>query len=149
MATIRPILHADLVAWSRLFAGYASFYRVEQSPQMRELVWSWLHDPAHELSGFLAVDASGKAIGLAHYRPFSRPLSATTGGWLDDLFVDPESRGAEVGKQLILAVAAVGRERGWSVIRWLTAEDNYRARSSYDKLATKTKFLTYDLSLQG
>ncbi|WP_425480622.1 hypothetical protein [Arenimonas daejeonensis] len=41
----------------------------------------------------------------------------------------------------------MGRERKWSVIRWLTAEDNYRARSSYDKISTRTNFLTYDLKL--
>ena len=41
----------------------------------------------------------------------------------------------------------VGRERNWSVIRWITAEDNYRARSSYDKIATRTKWVTYDIKL--
>ncbi|MCC8363621.1 GNAT family N-acetyltransferase [Lysobacter sp. A6] len=147
MAVIRPIAAQDYEVWAVLFGGYAAFYQVQQSAQMRETVWSWLHDPAHELSGLIAFDAGGTAVGLAHYRPFARPLSATIGGWLDDLFVDPGARGEAIGKQLIAAVAAIGRERGWSVIRWLTAEDNYRARSSYDKIASKTKFLTYDLAL--
>jgi hypothetical protein len=30
------------------------------------------------------------------------------------------------------AVATQGRKRGWSIWRWITAEDNARARALYD-----------------
>ena len=73
--------------------------------------------------------------------------SATTGGFLDDLFVTPSLRGSGAARLLIEAVAKEGEKRGWSVIRWITAEDNYRARSLYDKLADKTKWATYDIKL--
>jgi GNAT superfamily N-acetyltransferase len=63
------------------------------------------------------------------------------------VFFSPAARGAEVGKRLIEGVAAVGRAQGWSVIRWLKAEDNYRARSSYDKIATRTRWAVYDIAL--
>lgn len=101
----------------------------------------------HETEGLVAVDDSGTLIGLTHFRPFARPLSATTGGFLDDLFVVPSSRGSGAARLLIEAVAKLGKERGWSVIRWITAEDNYRARSLYDKVAEKTKWATYDIKL--
>ena len=39
------------------------------------------------------------------------------------------------------------RARGWTVIRWITAEDNYRARGLYDRVADKTKWATYDIKL--
>lgn len=136
--------HAD---WERLYAGYAAFYGVEQTAAMRARVWGWLHDPGHEVQGLVAVEPSGTAVGLAHFRPFARPLSATVGGFLDDLFVAPEARGSAAAKSLIEAVAGIGRERGWSVIRWITAENNYRARSLYDQLATRTGWATYDLKL--
>jgi hypothetical protein len=42
-------------------------------------------------------------------------------------------------------LAQLGRQRGWSVIRWITAEANYRARAVYDRKAGRTKWLTYDL----
>ncbi len=133
--------------WDRLYAGYAAFYRVEQSAGMRDLVWTWLMDAAHEVNGLLALDAAGVPIGLAHYRPFARPLSASVGGFLDDLFVDPSARGTGVADALIGAVADIGRSRGWTVIRWITAEDNARARKVYDRLATKTAWVTYDIKL--
>lgn len=30
-------------------------------------------------------------------------------------------------------------------MRWLTSENNYRARAKYDKVAQRTMFLTYDM----
>ncbi len=75
----------------------------------------------------------------------------TRGGWLvpylDDLFVDPSQRGQRVADALIEAVAEEGRRRGWSVIRWITADDNYRGRGVYDRLATRTMWITYDKKL--
>lgn len=133
--------------WNRLYAGYAEFYRVEQSPEMRDKVWGWLQDPQHQVKGFVALDPSGKAVGLTHYRPFARPLSASVGGFLDDLFVEPSLRGGGYAQALIDAVATEGRRRGWSLIRWVTADNNYRARSVYDRVATRTPWVTYDIKL--
>ena len=133
--------------WDALYAGYAAFYRVTQTPEMRDRVWSWIGDPAHEVCALIAEDAEGRAVGLAHYRPFARPLSASTGGYLDDLFVAPHMRGARVADALIGAVAEEGRRRGWSVIRWITAESNARARAVYDRVAKLTPWRTYDIPL--
>lgn len=144
--TIRPVAAGDREGWDRLYAGYAAFYRVEQTGAMRDRVWGWLHDPGHETEGLVA-EAGGRLVGLAHFRAFARPLSASTGGFLDDLFVDPEARGSGAAAGLIRAVADTGRARGWTVIRWITAEDNYRARGLYDRLAEKTRWATYDLRL--
>ena len=143
---VRPTAVSDHDGWAALYAGYAQFYQVEQTPEMRARVWSWLHDPAHEVEGLVAVDADGRLVGLAHFRPFARPLSATVGGFLDDLFVDPAARGQGVAQLLIGAVAREGQQRGWSVLRWLTAEDNYRARAVYDQVATPTHWRIYDLA---
>ncbi|WP_407051962.1 GNAT family N-acetyltransferase [Methyloraptor flagellatus] len=74
-------------------------------------------------------------------------MSATTGGFLDDLFVDASARGSGAAQALIAAIAAEGRARGWSVIRWITARDNARARKVYDAVAAETAWVTYDLKL--
>ena len=104
-------------------------------------------DPAHEVKAFCAEDAAGRAVGLAHYRPFARPLAAGVGGYLDDLFVSPQARGHGIADALIEAVAEEGRRRGWGVIRWITADDNYRGRGVYDRLATRTMWITYERKL--
>lgn len=145
--TIRRLAEADRAAWEELYSGYAAFYRVTQTPEMRACVWGWIFDPGHETEALVAEEACGRLVGLAHFRAFARPLSASTGGFLDDLFVAPDARGAGVADALIAAVAAEGRARRWTVIRWITAEDNDRARAVYDRLAERTKWVTYDLRL--
>ncbi|MGK7865788.1 N-acetyltransferase family protein [Falsiroseomonas sp. E2-1-a20] len=145
--SITPLQPRHRADWERLYAGYAGFYRVDQTAEMRERVWGWIMDPSHEVEALVAEDADGTAIGLAHFRQFARPLMAATGGFLDDLFVDPAQRGRRVADALIEAVAEVGRQRGWGVIRWITADDNYRGRGVYDRLATRTMWITYDRKL--
>jgi GNAT superfamily N-acetyltransferase len=149
MSDIRvvPAEQRHRAEWDALYEGYATFYRVTQTPEMRDRVWSWIHDPVHETRAFIAEDAEGRAVGLAHFRPFARPLSASTGGFLDDLFVAPHMRGQRVADALIAAIAGEGRRKGWSVIRWITADDNYRGRAVYDRLAKLTPWRTYDIPL--
>jgi GNAT superfamily N-acetyltransferase len=147
--TVRPVRAEDHLRWRDLYAGYAAFYRVAQSDEQANRVWDWLHDPSQEVAGLVAVDASDRPIGLAHYRAFPRPLTATIGGFLDDLFVDPAERGTGAADALLAALADIAAERGWSVIRWITAEDNYRARGVYDRHATRTGWVTYDMQPGG
>jgi GNAT superfamily N-acetyltransferase len=143
---IRAVAAADRAAWDRLYAGYAAFYKVTQTPEMRDTVWSWLMDAGHSTNGLVA-ELDGIVVGLAHYRSFARPLSASTGGFLDDLFVNPDLRGSGAAAALIKGLEDLGRAKGWTVIRWITADDNYRARGLYDRVADKTKWVTYDIKL--
>ncbi len=142
-----PLAPEHRADWERLFAGYADFYHVAQTPQMRERVWGWHFDPEHESEAIVAVDGTGRAIGLAHFQAFSRPLGANTACFLNDLFVDPAARGSGAAEALISALEEICRERGWAVIRWLTAEDNYRARSFYDRIGRKTPFIAYQIDV--
>jgi GNAT superfamily N-acetyltransferase len=143
---IRAVRASDKAEWAALYAGYAAFYKVEQTEAMRETVWGWLMDSAHGTEGLVA-EIDGALVGLAHFRPYARPLSASVGGFLDDLFVGPAARGSGAAEALITALGDLGRARGWTVIRWITAEDNYRARGLYDRLADRTKWVTYDIKL--
>ena len=145
--TIRPVAAGDREQWDALYHAYAVFYEVEQTEEMRDRVWSWLHDPTHQTCGLVAVAEDGRLIGITHYRPYARPLSAAMGCFLDDLFVSPQARGSGAAAALIGAVKAIAAERGWSVVRWITADNNYRARSLYDKVAARTHWITYDIRL--
>ncbi|WP_030230825.1 GNAT family N-acetyltransferase [Streptomyces sp. NRRL S-350] len=136
----------DFAAWRELFRGYAEFYRVPCPDGKAELVWSWLTDPGHEVEGLLVRDGDGRPVGLAHYRAFARPLHGAVGCFLDDLFVAPEARGGGAVDLLLGGLREIAAERGWNTVRWITAEDNYRARGKYDQVATRTPFLTYDMA---
>ena len=59
--------------------------------------------------------------------------------------MDSSARGARVGELLIARLVEIAKERGWPKIRWITADDNYRARTLYDRIATKTAWNTYEI----
>ena len=142
---IVPPVAAHRAAWRRVYVGYAAFYKRELTDAIAATVWDWLLDPDHELEGLLAL-RDGGVVGLAHFRRMPRPLSGADCGFLDDLFVDPEARGGRIGQVLIEHVAAVAQQRGWGVVRWITADDNYRARTLYDRVAKKTLWNLYELT---
>lgn len=130
--------------WNILYEAYAGFYKVDQDQAMRDRTWSWIMEG--RITCLMALNEEARPVGFAHVREFLRPLSATVAGYLDDLFVDPGQRGGGAVDQLFDAARALGREKNWSVIRWITSDDNYRARSVYDRIAKRTNWITYDLA---
>lgn len=143
---MRPPAPADREAWADLYAGYTTFYNLTFSSGQADVLWRWVLDPAHATECLLAIDPSGSVRGLAHFRAFPRPSTASTGGYLDDLFVEPGFRGHGAADLLLSAVRELAAERGWTVVRWITADDNYRARGKYDLYAKRTPWITYDMS---
>ena len=149
MATIlvEPPTQDDKAAWAALFLGYRRFYKMPDDPDVIERVWRWINDPNHQTECLIARDASGKPSGLAHFRGLARPLSGTEAGFLDDLFVAEASRGKGAADALVNAIAEIGRTRNWSWLRWFTAEDNYRGRGFYDRVAHATPWKTYQVDI--
>lgn len=146
MITVRPIQAADFDQWSALYDGYAEFYKVHMDDQIKGNLWSWLMDDKHEVEGLLAL-VDDTPCGFAHVRRMPSPLRGMDIGFLDDLFVSPVSRGKQVGKALFGELEAVAKARGWPKIRWITADDNYRARGLYDQLSNKTMWNTYEMEI--
>ncbi|MEF2976896.1 GNAT family N-acetyltransferase [Subtercola sp. YIM 133946] len=141
---IRPITDHDFFPWYDLYVAYGKFYETEVEGDRAVLVWSWLVDPAHETEALVAED-DGTLVGVAHIREFARPLAGERGLYIDDLFVDPDARNAGVGEALITAVKNLAAERHLGIVRWITAEDNETAQRLYDKVASRTSWVTYDL----
>ncbi|MEM7194869.1 MAG: GNAT family N-acetyltransferase [Pseudomonadota bacterium] len=146
--SVRPVSQDDFEQWSELYRGYADFYQVEMNDTILANLWDWLVDSNHEVNGFLAVNTGGHACGFAHVRRMPSPLRGTYIGFLDDLFVSPDARGQNVGKVLFNALEEHARREGWPKIRWITADDNYRARALYDQLSVKTKWNTYEMDIE-
>ena len=145
--TVGPPGPDDSAIWRELYRAYADFYQEAVTDTQLDLVWSWITDPDHDVKALLVRDASGTAVGLAHYRPYFRPLAAAIAGHLDDLFVTPAARGTGAVDALLEALRTIARQRGWSKVRWITADDNHRARSKYDQVAERTMWVTYDMQV--
>ncbi len=142
---LRAVQESDYPEWKALYQQYADFYQVPMPPEVLEAVWGWLQDPQHETEGLVAEDA-GHLVGLAHFRRMPSPLRGSDIGFLDDLFVTPDARGERLGEALIARLEEIARERGWPKIRWITADDNYRARGLYDRVGQKTSWNLYEIT---
>jgi GNAT superfamily N-acetyltransferase len=149
--TVRPVRRDEFAAWTRLFRGYADFYNWPTSDEHQHQIWTWIHDDRTvEALVAIPIDATGGEIGpaqgLAHLRSWVRPLRGVQCGYLDDLYVAPESRGRGAVEALYNEINQIALKRDWAIVRWTTADNNYRARTVYDRLATRTTWVTYDMT---
>ena len=145
---IRDIRSKDKEQWEELYKRYADFYKVEMNGKILQTVWNWMHDKSHEVNG-LVYEVDENIVGLAHYRRMPSPLRGQDIGFLDDLFVDPEYRGQRIGEKLINKLKEISKSKGWNLVRWITQEDNLRAKSLYDRVSKKTTWDVYELKLKS
>ena len=146
MTEIRSLAPGDRLDWERLYRGYADFYRVATSAEKLATLFDWLMDAAHPCNGLVAVAEDGGIAGLAHYRAMPSPLRGAEVGFLDDLFVDLDRRGSGVGEALLRHLDEISASRGWGVVRWITRDNNYRARGLYDRLSHRSDWITYEMT---
>ena len=147
MIAVRELAPRDREAWQKLYAGYGDFYQTPLGADKADRVWAWLMDSGYEAFGLVAVDEDDRPIALGHYRQFARLLGDGIGIYLDDLFTASESRGTGAASAIIARLEAIARDRGASLVRWITAADNLVGQKLYDQLATHTTWITYDLKV--
>jgi hypothetical protein len=135
--------------WLELFTAYGEFYKRPVSSDMADRVWSWIEAEYMGVRCLVVCRDEQPSVGLAHFRTFPRPLAASVGGFLDDLYVDRAVRAAGAVEALFLALGHIGMDEGWSLLRGITAEDNYRARAKYDQFADRTKWVTYECTAEN
>lgn len=142
---IRPIEPRDRAAWDEMWAGYLTFYQSELPPEVSDDTFARLTSGA--LIGLIAENDDGRVLGFAHALLHAETWSPKPVCYLEDLFVRREARGTGAGRALIEALAARGRRDGWLRLYWHTAHDNTTAQGLYDKVATRTDWLRYELDL--
>jgi GNAT superfamily N-acetyltransferase len=140
---IRSLEDADHEAWERLFRAYIRFYEAQVAGEVIALAWQRLLKQEDGFLALVAVDESGRLVGLAHALFHRSTWSASCYCYLEDLFVDPAARGQGVGRALIEAVYAQADQRGATRTYWATMGDNATARRLYDGLATLSPFVQY------
>ena len=78
-----------------------------------------------------------QAVGFALYFETFSTFRGRRGIYLEDLFVEPQHRGAGIGKRLLAEVAKVARERGgpeYGWMQWLVLDWNAPAIEFYRRL---------------
>ena len=141
---IIPLETGHYDEWLESYEGYAAHYQVALTTTGVAQTWAWLHSDASPVTGIVAV-LDGKLVGLAHYRAMPSPLRGAEIGFLDDMFISQAARGMQLGEKLLNHLAIVCTQNGWPMMRWITRDNNYRARSLYDRVATKADWNTYEM----
>lgn len=144
--TLVPLREKDRDAWAPLWAGYQAFYKASIAPEVTELSWVRLLDPAEPVNGFLAW-RDGRAIGVVHFIWHRSTWTSGDYCYLQDLFVADAARGGGVGRQLIEAVYAAAVAKDCSRVYWLTHETNSEAMQLYDRISERSGFIQYRKSL--
>jgi ribosomal protein S18 acetylase RimI-like enzyme len=128
---IRPAVAADKSQWLILWQGYLDFYKTTLSSEQSELTWNRIMDPEFNMKCAVA-EVAGKVIGFVTYNLQNSTWSANGHCYLEDLFVDPTTRGSGIGRSLIDYVKVFAVENKCSRLYWNTDEDNVVARKLYD-----------------
>lgn len=139
---IRDLAAADRAAWDRLWQGYLRFYEAALPDEVSALTFQRLL-AADEPMFCLVAERDGAVIGIVNCVVHRATWTKTHYVYLEDLFVDPEARGAGAGRALIEAVYARADALGATRVYWLTHESNATARALYDKVAKNAGFIQY------
>ncbi|MFT4793301.1 MAG: GNAT superfamily N-acetyltransferase [Paracoccaceae bacterium] len=141
--SVRPLAPADEAEWRRLWTGYLTFYEATLPEDVYQATFArLLPGGSPDMRGLIA-EVGGKPVGLVHYIFHShcwRPEGTT---YLQDLYVDPGTRGTGAGRALIAAVYAAADAAGKPAVYWMTQDYNATARVLYDRIATLTPFIKY------
>mgnify|MGYP001547168903 CR=1 FL=1 len=76
--TVRPLRADDRAQWDGLWAGYLAFYSHDLPPEITELTWRRLLDPAEPLQ-VLGAEIDHRLVGIAHYLFHTRT-------WVHDVY---------------------------------------------------------------
>jgi len=142
--TIAKLASEDRAAWGHLFRGYLDFY--ETSRDDAALTHTWEAFARDDVMHALGAKVDGRLVGIAHFLTHASTTAADV-CYLQDLFTAPEARGRGVARTLIDAVSDAARARGCSRVYWLTHESNATARRLYDRVATDSGFIRYQIAL--
>ena len=122
---IRDARREDAPEIARLIRALAAYEKLaHQAVGTHALVEAQLFGPRPAAEALMAM-RGGRAVGFALFFTTFSTFLCKPGIYLEDLFVEPEHRGAGIGKALLRRLAALAVERScgrfeWRVLDWNT-----------------------------
>jgi ribosomal protein S18 acetylase RimI-like enzyme len=145
--SIRRLSQADKSAWLNLYHSYLEFYETEPEELATELLWNRIIKEDPEIHALL-VELDGMVVGIVHFHYQLSTWAQTWHCYLEDLYVSEDARGKGAARALIEEVKRLAIERKCSELFWITKESNQIARTLYDKVATQSDFVRYEIKLE-
>jgi GNAT superfamily N-acetyltransferase len=135
--TIRPATPADVGEILRLIRALAEYEKladqaVGTEARMRESLFG-----ARPAAEALIAERGARAVGFALFFTTFSTFLCKPGLYLEDLFVEPEHRGAGIGKALLRRLAALAVERRCGRFEWRVLDWNEPSIRFYESLGAK------------
>ena len=147
-ATVRPAGAEDREAFLTMWEDFVSLDPDEPGDRgMGAANWDRVMDDCNPLQAMIAIDAEGTPRAFVLYLEFPFTWSVGNICYLQDIYVQPASRGKGLARMLINTLSDIGRERGWFKVFWMTQHDNFVAQGLYDKIAERKNYIRYDLPI--
>jgi GNAT superfamily N-acetyltransferase len=131
---IRPAEPRDVPEILRLIRELAIYEKLEDQavgtpPMLHEALFG-----ARPSCEALIAERGGRAVGFALYFTTFSTFLCQPGLYLEDLFVEPSSRGIGLGKALLVRLAAIARDRGCGRFEWRVLDWNEPSIRFYESL---------------
>jgi GNAT superfamily N-acetyltransferase len=134
---IRAAVAADTPEILRLIRALAEYEKLSHKVTATEdKLRQALFGPRPGAEALLACE-EGRVVGFALFFHNFSTFLGSAGVYLEDLFVDPESRGRGYGYRLLQRVAQLALERGCGRLEWAVLDWNQPAIDFYQSLGAR------------
>jgi len=131
---IRPAAARDTPELLRLIHALADYEKLsDMAVGTDAMLRSALFGPRPAAEALIA-ERGGRAVGFALYFSTFSTFLCKPGLYLEDLFVEPEHRGAGIGRALLQRLAALVVERGGGRFEWRVLDWNEPSIRFYESL---------------
>lgn len=134
--SIRAITAADKAAWIPLWHAYLTFYKSSVPEIVTDTTFSRFLNPKSPVFCYVAEDTSDSSlVGFAAYLYHASTWMINDVIYLNDLYVNPNTRNGGVGRKLIEAIYDEAEKNDVLKVYWHTQRFNHTAQLLYTKVA--------------
>lgn len=135
----------DYPSWRTLWLDYTGPTAARLTEELHQHTFARVRDDKDALHGVIAW--TDRPVGFAHYYFHPSSYSVHDVCTLEDLYVCTTARHQGVARALIHCVATRAAAAQASTLNWKTRDTNTSAQVLYDRLAKRTGFVAYQMSL--
>ena len=145
--TIRFAGEGDIPALLRFIDALSVYQHMEDEVSVTpERLKKWMFE--HHMAEALLAEHDGQAVGFAVFFHMFSAFPGLPGLYLQDLFVDPASRGLGCGRALMRELARIAEVRGCNCVEWACLDWNQPSIDFYRSLGAEPmpEWTNYTLS---
>jgi GNAT superfamily N-acetyltransferase len=135
--TLRDATPADVPDLLRLIHGLAVYEKLEHMAVGTPGLLTEALFGVRPACAAVMAEVEGRPVGFALYFTTFSTFLCLPGLYLEDLFVDPEHRGAGIGKALLRYLARLAVDRGYGRFEWRVLDWNEPSIRFYRSLGAQ------------